>query len=315
MFPLLKTIRPTWYYNLQTSSNKSLHWVDFRKLSNDIIKDLDFSNNYDDEKVAVFDASLQLWHKGYITDSEDKVLLQKEKYFPKSLKDQYTFVRRFHKPIWVFIAFLIRVIFLNNPIKEFIAYFYSRNQNVLTSNNIYPNKQYDSFNSQLVIDSPFITIIIPTLNRYEDLNNALLDLEKQTYSNFEIVVVDQSDNFSNSFYKRFKLKINLIRQKEKALWRARNKAIKESNGEYILLFDDDSRVSPNWIEEHLKCIDFFKTKISAGVSISEIGAPVPRHYSFFRWSDQFDTGNAMIKNDCKVSISRLGVGKYMFGLR
>ena len=144
-------------------------------------------------------------------------------------------------------------------------------------------------------DNPLVSIIIPTLNRYKYLYNALKDIENQTYKNFEVIIVDQSDDFNRLFYEDFKFNIKLIKQKQKALWLARNKAIKISKGEFILLYDDDSKVSKTRIENHLKCIDYFSVDISSGVSGASVGAKVPKSYSFFRWADQLDTGNVMLR--------------------
>ena len=181
---------------------------------------------------------------------------------------------------------------------------------------------WKTFESDLVKQAPFVTVVIPTLNRYEYLKDVLSDLEKQEYTNFEVIVVDQSEPFRPEFYKSYDLKLQLIRQEEKALWLARNTAIQKSKADYLLLFDDDSRVAPDWITNHLKCLDFFRADISSGVSISLVGAKVPQHYSYFRWSDQLDTGNVMIKRhvfeqiglfDRQFEKQRMGDGE--FGLR
>ena len=123
----------------------------------------------------------------------------------------------------------------------------------------------------------------------------LLDLDNQKYRNFEVFVVDQSDNFSKSFYEGYKSNIRVIRQKEKALWKARNNAIKLSNGDYILLFDDDSRVNSDWIEEHLRCIEFLIVLFLQAFLFQLLVLPYQSIIIFFRWGDQIDTGNVMIK--------------------
>src|SRR5690606_21009223 len=119
-----------------------------------------------------------------------------------------------------------------------------------------------------VSDNPKISVIIPTLNRYKYLKDVMLDLEKQTYKNFEVIVVDQTEPFQEEFYKNWNLNLIYWHQKEKALWKARNEAIEKATGEYILLYDDDSLIDADWIYEHLKCLDFFKADISSGVSLS-----------------------------------------------
>ena len=72
----------------------------------------------------------------------------------------------------------------------------------------------------------------------------------------------------------------------------------------------------------LKCSDYFKADVSAGVSLSVIGAPIPIHYDYFRWADQLDTGNVLIKKnvfkkcglfDKKFEKMRMGDGE--FGVR
>jgi len=154
------------------------------------------------------------------------------------------------------------------------------------------------------------------------LKDVLLDLEQQTFTHFEVIIVDQTDVFQADFYKGWKLQLRFWQQTEKALWRARNEAIQAAKGHYILLYDDDSRVESDWIEQHLKTLDYFKADVSSGVSISKVGDVVPKHYYYFRWSDQLDTGNVLLKKsifnqigyfDLQFEKQRMGDGE--FGLR
>src|SRR5690606_14889305 len=141
--------------------------------------------------------------------------------------------------------------------------------------------------------NPKISVIIPTLNRYDHLKHILQDFENQEYSNFEVVVIDQSDDYNPDFYTDFKLDIKLIRQEEKALWLARNTGIKKASGAFIALSEDDVRILPDWISNHLKCLDFFDCNVSAGVFYPE-GQQIPKERSFFAIASQFATGNAML---------------------
>ena len=157
----------------------------------------------------------------------------------------------------------------------------------------------------------------------------MTDLEKQSYKNFDVIVVDQSENFNEAFYRPYKLNMKVIHQEEKLLWTARNLAIKESKADFFLFFDDDSRVEWDWIEQHLRCIDFFKAEISAGVSISAVGGKVSKSYNYFRWADQFDSGNALVKrsvfekiglfdlqfNKGSMGDSEFGLRAYLHGIR
>ena len=322
MFQIFKIINPVWYYNLPTKNGNDLQWVDYRKLNMELCETIDLCEDYEDPKVKVFDASYQLLIGGLINIKQSKILINKQSYYPKSLRDQYLFLRRFNKPIWVFFAFLIRLLSMNNPIKEMKGFFGSNIKKALyKSSFLHLNEKFEFFKSHLVLKKPKISIIIPTLNRYEQLKDILIDLESQSYKNFEIIIVDQSDRFDKAFYENFNFEIDLIRQKTRALWKARNQAVKKSSGEYILLLDDDSRVANDWIEQHVKCIDYFKSEISAGASLNENGN-FSENENYFRWGDKLDTGNVMLKREIfykcglfDTKFEKMRMGDHEYGVR
>lgn len=220
--------------------------------------------------------------------------------------------------IFVIRFFSFKNIFLEIP--AFVASLKTKSQNLFSSPWQY--HEYETFESPLIKDKPLVSVIIPTLNRYDMLADTLSDLEKQSYKNFEVIIVDQSDEFNEDYYAKFQLQLHIIHQNEKLLWTARNKAIQKARGKYLLFFDDDSRIEKDWIEEHLKCLDFFDAEISAGVSMAVSGGKISTSYNYFRWADQFDSGNAMvIRNvferlgmfDEKFNNGRMGDGE--FGIR
>jgi glycosyltransferase involved in cell wall biosynthesis len=317
IFTFLKYIQPTWYFNLK---NDNSLFVDIRKLKQKNFDLVKLDTNYSSEHAQISDAAYQLLQKGYISTGNEADVNPQDKSI--SLSDEYRFIRKYFNPIFSYYILFLRIISLNNPFKEIIAF---RKNIKLRRINLYKNVfKYDitTFNSKLIDDQPLVSIIIPTLNRYKYLKDCLLDLEKQVYSNFEVLIVDQSDPFDADFYQQFKLEITLIRQEQKALWKARNHAVQVSKGEFVLLYDDDSRVESNWVLNHLKCLDFFNADISSGVSLSVVGSEIPETYNFFRWSDQLDTGNAMVRKEVfkKVGLfdqqfekQRMGDGE--FGLR
>jgi glycosyltransferase involved in cell wall biosynthesis len=170
------------------------------------------------------------------------------------------------------------------------------------------------------ITEPSVSVIIPTLNRYEYLKDVLGDLEKQTYKNFDVWICDQTDDYQPEFYRDWKLKLNVFQQQKKALWMARNECIRRSDGDFLLFFDDDSRVEPNWIVEHLKIVS--QRRVSAGVTDTVVGGGKGIKSGIYHLSDSLDTGNVMIDRgifgvtdffDEKFEKLRMGDGEY--GLR
>ena len=297
-YQFLKYIKPIWYFNLRPDQiNK------FWEFPEDYLKvnepNLETETKYSDKCISDWDKSFQRISMGSITEIIGLSSLEFEKKINPN--DLYHFIKKYFKNKWIVIVFIQRLLTFNNPLSDLIAIWNSRNTiKINLYNQEYEYVSYPSFTSKLISDLPLVSIIIPTFNRYNVLASLLADLEKQNYSNFEVLIIDQSWDFNEEFYKRYKYKINIIRQKTPALWRARNKGIETANSDLLLFLDDDSRLRPDWIFEHLKCIDYFKADISSGISKSKIGAKIPENYSYFRLSDQLDTGNVLIKREVFV---------------
>ncbi|MDP2159175.1 MAG: glycosyltransferase family A protein [Flavobacterium sp.] len=320
LFNFLKYIRPIWYFNLKPQKE----WGYFPATERlEALGSLFPSDNgYFSKTGQQRDRAYTAFQSGYIAfQAETGITIWDFEKIP--VIDEYRFLRKNVHTAWVLYTLLIRLFTFHNPIKELSGFFKTRKvKRVDYSKQVFEYPEYDSFESPLVKRQPLVSIIIPTLNRYKYLSDVLRDLEQQDYKNFEVIVVDQTDPFQESFYQGWQLDLRYWYQKEKALWKARNEAIKVAKGDWILLYDDDSRIDSNWISEHLKTIDFFQADISSGVSLSVVGAEIPKHYSYFRWSDQLDTGNVLLKKtifqeigyfDLQFEKQRMGDGE--FGLR
>lgn len=324
LFAFLKYINPIWYFNLIPHGQSIPYFVDYRKLDKEELTLLDIDNAYHTEAGLLADAAYQAWQKGIMkTDStfslyesfKDKLSIKQrtlklfencsvtvnDSVYVSNIHDNYRFVRRFFDPAISWYILLVRILSLHNPAQEINSFVKTlRVKRIdLWKTNSWPllRADFESFESPLVKQQPMVSVIIPTLNRYLYLKDVLSDLEKQDYRNFEVIVCDQSDNFTEDFYEGWNLNLILIRQETKALCKARNVSMIKSSGDYILLFDDDSRVNQDWITQHLKCIDHFNADISTGVSLSVVGNNIPKNYSYFRWSDQLDTGNVMFRKE------------------
>jgi glycosyltransferase involved in cell wall biosynthesis len=317
LFHHLKYLQPTHYFQLYRKDGTSI-FPKYKHLHEEIVAQLQPEPNFKSEKAREYDLSWQAIHKGYTGSAETYTAFEK-----LPLVDNYLFLRKYFNPAWVLYVLVLRLISFKNPFAEISGWWKSRDARRSNyQEQPLVHQGWTPFQSDLLLEKPKVSVVIPTLNRYEYLKDVLTDLEKQDYRNFEVIVVDQSTPFHEDFYSHFKLDLTLVRQTERALWLARNHAIEISKGEFLLLFDDDSRVAPNWITNHLKCLDFFNAEISSGVSLSAVGAEVPKNYSYFRISDQIDTGNVLLKKqvfrdiglfDRQFEKQRMGDGE--FGLR
>ncbi len=320
IFNHLKYLKPVWYYNLKPSRDYAYFPTQEQLVENGIFIEKDA--NYQSKIAQNHDLAWTAFQSGFICKHGQNGLNIWEKHvFP--IADEYRFLRKNFHAAWVLYVLLVRILTFNNPFKEIYGYLKTRKVDRMDySKQIVRPVGYESFESELIASNPLVSIIIPTLNRYAYLKDVLKDLERQTYKNFEVIIVDQTDDYNPQFYGGWNLDLKFWYQEEKALWKARNEAIKSARGGFVLLYDDDSLIENDWIYEHLKCMDYFKADLSSGVSISAVGAEIPKHYSYFRWSDQLDTGNVLLKKsifheiglfDLQFEKQRMGDGEY--GLR
>lgn len=268
------------------------------------------------------DLFFQMFQRGDIPSSnQEKNNIQSERVF--NVHDNYVFIRRYFSLYQVFYVFVLRLFCLKNPVTEIMALLYSVFKVRRIKINSRRYNDWETFNSFSLRLKPKVSVVIPTLNRYDYLKDVLSDLEKQDYDNFEVIVVDQSDVVDIPFYNDWKLNIQLILQDEQALWLARNRAISEAKGEYLALTEDDVRLRFDWISEHIKCLDYFDSNISAGLFHPQfIFNDLKMAEPFFKLSHQFPTGNVMLRRNVfeKVGLfdrqfegQRMGDGE--FGLR
>ena len=108
--------------------------------------------------------------------------------------------------------------------------------------------------------SDLVSVIITTYRRTDELKKAVNSVCNQTYSNLEVIIVD--DNIEEKYSKivkkiilEYSSKIKIIYKKnEKNLGGAlsRNVGIQISKGKYISFLDDDDEYYPNKIEQQVR---------------------------------------------------------------
>jgi len=101
---------------------------------------------------------------------------------------------------------------------------------------------------------PLASVVVPTLNREESLRRFLDGALQQTYEEYEIVIVDQSDGEPSEG-----LREQLARGVDRIRYfhiprcgspRARNFGAVQARGEILISCDDDIVVPPRWVAAH-----------------------------------------------------------------
>ena len=104
-----------------------------------------------------------------------------------------------------------------------------------------------------------VSIIIPVHNRYKELKRALLSIERQTFQNCEVIIVDDYSEkpISSSLKEIFPtLDIYIFRLSKKSNANvARNRGIEESTGKYIAFLDSDDEWKKNHLIDNIKYLE------------------------------------------------------------
>ncbi|MGJ5640617.1 glycosyltransferase family 2 protein [Formosa sp. S-31] len=119
--------------------------------------------------------------------------------------------------------------------------------------------------------NPTVSLVIPTMKRQYYTELLLQDYNQQTYPIKEAVIVDATPEAERDvrYYqsRNFNFDITLKWQTTKGSCRARNEAIALCTGDYIIFADDDVRVLPDFVENHIKLLQTYGAKACNGLDI------------------------------------------------
>lgn len=103
------------------------------------------------------------------------------------------------------------------------------------------------------------SIIIPTYNRALFIHKAIESVLAQSYSNFELIIVDDgSTDNTGEVIKHFKdPRITYHKKENEERGAARNRGTSIASGQYVNFFDSDDLLYPNHLEEALKTIEVY----------------------------------------------------------
>lgn len=100
---------------------------------------------------------------------------------------------------------------------------------------------------------PVVSVIMPCYNSEETVIKALNSLEKQTYQNFEVIIINDGSTdrtasiIENYIIQHKELNIRYYEQNNRGVSIARNHALEKSNATYISFLDSDDTYNENFI--------------------------------------------------------------------
>lgn len=178
-------------------------------------------------------------------------------------------------------------------------------------------------------DSPKISIIVPMYNAEKHIKKTLQTISQQTYSNFEVLMIDDcsTDNtkeIAESYLKNNRFTLIALKTNS-GVANARNIGIENSTGDYICFLDSDDWWSPYKLEIQinymirnrldLSCMNY--TRINEeGDTISVVSPPEIIKYNDLLKSNHIGNLTSMIKKQIIGSsrFKKTGHEDYIFWL-
>src|SRR5436853_1669432 len=101
-----------------------------------------------------------------------------------------------------------------------------------------------------------VSVIVPTYNRRETIQAAIASVQRQTFTDWELIVVDDgSTDDTAALIEGSDPRLVLIRQKNQGVNAARNNGMLSARGQYIAFLDSDDE----WLPHHLELsVAFFR---------------------------------------------------------
>lgn len=110
---------------------------------------------------------------------------------------------------------------------------------------------------------PLISVIMPVYQCKRYLRQAINSVLKQTYSNYELILVDDGSNDGSSqicdeYVKQYE-KVYCIHKANKGVSHSRNSGMQMAQGELIIFVDSDDYIAANLFEEAVRVFSDYST--------------------------------------------------------
>ncbi len=100
--------------------------------------------------------------------------------------------------------------------------------------------------------SPKYSIIVPVFNRPQELDDLLQSLTKQTFTNFEVLIIEDGSTItSEKVFEKYslqQLRVQYFFKSNSGPGPSRNFGFERAGGEYFIVFDSDCQIPPHYLE-------------------------------------------------------------------
>ena len=112
---------------------------------------------------------------------------------------------------------------------------------------------------------PLVSVVVPVYNSSNVLRDTMNCILHQTYTNFELIIVDDGSNDSTlqliSEIAQGDQRVKIIKQAHLGAGIARNSGMEEASGKYILFLDSDDLFLPNMLEVLVNTAETYESDV------------------------------------------------------
>ena len=123
---------------------------------------------------------------------------------------------------------------------------------------------------------PLFSVVIPTWNRAEPVRRAIDSVLAQTFTDFEVIVVDDGsdDHTPAALDQVTDARVRLLRRSHEGVGAARNAGVAAAAGAYVAFLDSDDEALPPWLERLAEGLggDGADIAVSGAITIGPDGA-------------------------------------------
>ncbi|HAA29254.1 MAG TPA: glycosyl transferase [Cyanobacteria bacterium UBA8553] len=110
-----------------------------------------------------------------------------------------------------------------------------------------------------MVVAPQVSVVVPAYNVCSYIEQALVSLERQSFQEFEAIVVDDGSTDGTAevarLFKERDSRFQLLHKHNGGLSSARNHGIRHARGQYIALLDGDDAYEPDKLATHVALLD------------------------------------------------------------
>lgn len=164
---------------------------------------------------------------------------------------------------------------------------------------------------EISTNTPKVSVILPVYNRCELVKRAIDSVHKQTYKNFELIIVDDGSRDGSSEYLLSLVNefTRYTKHSNRSTALSLNTGIQLSSGEYITFIDSDDEYRPEHIESR---INYFHD--NPDVDLIHSSAQLIGDSHEFMIPDKHDQSKLIHINDCILGATIFGLRNIFFAL-